>query len=136
MTESGPNKSIKPTSTPPLRSGAAAAYARRWASMKRAEEFSLHPKAVLFVAARTSALHISWLLLVIGGPMMYFNNTLVLTWKVAVVATLFLAIWACYFLLSWAFHRRSLRKEENLAAYQALSAKEHGNQLGSWLEGW
>ena len=27
----GPNKSIKPTSTPTLRSGVAAAYARRWA---------------------------------------------------------------------------------------------------------
>ncbi|EIT68710.1 hypothetical protein WQQ_39050 [Hydrocarboniphaga effusa AP103] len=27
------NQSIKPTSTPPLRSGVAAAYARRWAHM-------------------------------------------------------------------------------------------------------
>ncbi|MEC9406058.1 MAG: hypothetical protein VX549_02170 [Pseudomonadota bacterium] len=104
--------------------------------MKRSGEFRLYPKAVLFVAARTSALHISWLLLVIGGPMIYFNDTLALTWKVAVVAALFLAMWACYFLLSWALHHRSLRKEENLNEYKALSITDRGKQLGSWLEGW
>ncbi|PWN56486.1 hypothetical protein DEH80_06545 [Abyssibacter profundi] len=104
--------------------------------MNGTDKFNLYPMAVLVVAARTSTLHISWLLLVIGGPMVYFNNTLSLMGKLVVVLIVFIAIWVCYFLLCWAFHRRSLRKEENLAAYQALSVTERGHQLGSWLEDW
>jgi hypothetical protein len=100
------------------------------------ENCKLYPIRVLLEAFKTSTIYLSWLMLIIGGPMVYFDNELSWAMKFVVTIIVFLAIWLIYFSFSWFFHWRSLQKSENRAAYLALSSNERGKQIGSWLEGW
>ena len=97
---------------------------------------SIYNTAILKVAARKSFFHISWLVLLIGTPIVFFNGGLSLIEKVLLLAGLLLFFWLIYFLLCIFFHRLSIRDNDARANFMAKDDKEKGEEVGSKLEGW
>ncbi|BED91132.1 MULTISPECIES: hypothetical protein [unclassified Pseudoalteromonas] len=97
---------------------------------------STYNKAVLKVAARKSFFHISWLVLLIGIPIIFFAHGLSLIEGALLLAGLLIFFWGVYFSLCLVFHRLSLRDCDVRSDYMAKSDIEKGEEVGSKLEGW
>jgi dolichyl-phosphate-mannose--protein O-mannosyl transferase len=97
---------------------------------------SLYNRVIFRVAAKKSFLHISWLVALIGIPMVFFSDGLSLLGKGLLLTGLLVFFWLVYLALCIFFHRLSLRDDNNRAAYLAKNDIEKGEEVGSKLEGW
>ena len=97
---------------------------------------SLYSTAVLYVAAKKSLFHISWLVTLITVPIVYFSDGLTIFEKVLLFLFFLLFFWLVYFGLCVGFHRFGLRDKDARIAYLAKDDHAKGEELGSFLEGW
>ena len=99
-------------------------------------EMSYYNMSIFKVAAKKSFLHISWLVALIGIPIIFFRDGLDLTEKTLLFVGFLIFFWLAYLGLCILFHRLSLRDENNRFGYLAKSETERGEEVGSHLEGW
>lgn len=97
---------------------------------------SLYNRVIFKVAAKKSFVHISWLVALIGIPIVFFADGLSWLDRVTLFIGMLLFFWLFYLTLCILFHRLSLRHEDNRVAYLAKSDIEKGEEVGSKLEGW
>ena len=81
-------------------------------------------------------MHISWLVCLIGIPVVYFRDGLSLLEKTFLLVGLLMFFWLLYLALCFLFHRYSLRKPETKSAFIKLDDISKGKEVGSYLEGW
>ena len=91
---------------------------------------------ILKVAAKESFLHISWLVALIGIPIVFFRDGLNLQEKSLLFAAFLIFFWLLYLLFCFIFHRLSLRHEATRNIYLAKDDQEKGKEIGTHLEGW
>lgn len=96
----------------------------------------MYSPTVIKVAAKKSFMHISWLVGVIGIPIVFFLDGLSLIEKTGLFLGLLVFFWLLYLALCFALHRFSLRKAEIKADFLALDDSSKGKVVGSYLEGW
>ncbi len=87
-------------------------------------------------AAKVSFMHISWLICLIGIPVVYFRDGLNLLEKTFLLVGLLMFFWLLYLALCFLFHRYSLRNPEARSAFVKLDDIAKGKEIGSYLEGW
>lgn len=97
---------------------------------------SYYNSNILKTAAKVSFLHISWLVALIGIPIVFFRDGLDLIEKSMLFAGLLVFFWLVYLLFCIVFHRLSLRNEHNRFGYLAKDDLEKGKEVGTHLEGW
>ncbi len=91
---------------------------------------------VFKIAAKTSFMHISWLVCLIGTPIIYFRDGLGLLAKTGLLVGLLIFFWLLYLGLCFLFHRYSLRKPETKSVFINQDDISKGKEIGSYLEGW
>ncbi|MBB1288367.1 hypothetical protein H5085_09245 [Pseudoalteromonas sp. SR43-6] len=91
---------------------------------------------ILKTAAKVSFLHISWLVALIGIPIVFFRDGLDLVEKSLLFSGLLFFFWFVYLLFCITFHRLSMRNEHNKFGYLAKDDLEKGKEVGTHLEGW
>lgn len=91
---------------------------------------------VFSVAAKISFLHISWLVAIIGGPIVFFREGLSFWDKSLFFLGLLVFFWFMYFSLCIVFHRFGLRDKIKEDAFLKMSDEEKGHDIGTMLEGW
>jgi hypothetical protein len=99
-------------------------------------EMSYYNLSIFKIAAKKSFLHISWLVALIGIPIVFFRDGLSLFEKSLLFIGLLIFFWLVYLGLCILFHRLSLRDENNRFGYLAKTETERGKEVGSHLEGW
>lgn len=92
--------------------------------------------SILKSAAKTAFLHISWLVSLIGAPIIFFRGGLDLLEKFLLFLAFLMFFWLVYLLFCIIFHRLSFRDENNRFGYLQKSDTEKGKEVGSHLEGW
>ena len=97
---------------------------------------SYYNPTILKTAAIVSFLHVSWLVALIGIPIVFFRDGLDLLEKFLLFTGLLLFFWLVYLLCCIAFHRLSLRDENNRLGYLSKNDLEKGKEVGTHLEGW
>ena len=97
---------------------------------------SYYNKNILKVAAKKSFMHISWLVALIGIPIVFFRDGLDVLGKSLLFVGLLVFFWLVYFSFCILFHRLSMRDENNRFGYLAKPEIEKGEEVGSHLEGW
>lgn len=97
---------------------------------------SYYNSTILKTAAKVSFLHISWLVALIGIPIVFFRNGLDLVGKSLLFSGLLFFFWFVYLLFCIIFHRLSMRNEHNKFGYLAKDDLEKGKEVGTHLEGW
>ncbi|MEM5499954.1 hypothetical protein WNY77_21330 [Paraglaciecola mesophila] len=97
---------------------------------------SYYNSVILKTAAKVSFLHISWLVALIGIPIVFFRDGLNFIEKSLLFAGLLLFFWLVYLLSCVTFHRLSMRNEHNRFGYLAKDDLEKGKEVGTHLEGW
>ena len=97
---------------------------------------SYYNSTILKTAAKVSFLHISWLVALIGIPIVFFRDGLVLVEKALLFSGLLFFFWFVYLLFCITFHRLSMRNEHNKFGYLAKDDLEKGKEVGTHLEGW
>lgn len=96
---------------------------------------SYYNSTILKTAAKVSFLHISWLVALIGIPIVFFRDGLDLVEKSLLFSGLLFFFWFVYLLFCIAFHRLSMRNEHNKFGYLAKDDLEKGKEVGTHLEG-
>ena len=91
---------------------------------------------ILKVAAKESFFHISWLVALIGIPIIFFRDGLNWQEKSFLFVVFLIFFWLLYLLFCFMFHRLSLRHEATLNLYLAKDDQEKGKEIGTHLEGW
>ncbi|MBB1436870.1 MULTISPECIES: hypothetical protein [Pseudoalteromonas] len=91
---------------------------------------------ILKTAAKVSFLHISWLVALIGIPIVFFRDGLNFAEKSLLFVGLLLFFWLVYLVCCITFHRLSMRNEHNRFGYLAKDDLEKGKEVGTHLEGW
>ena len=89
--------------------------------------------SIVKVAAWSSFVHISWLLCLIGIPIVFFANGLTLFGKSLLWLGFLGFFWLVYLALNFLFHRLSLRDENNRLGYMSKSDEEKGKAVGTHL---
>ena len=97
---------------------------------------SYYNSTILKTAAKVSFLHISWLVALIGIPIVFFRDGLDLVEKALLFSGLLFFFWFVYLLFCITFHRLSMRNEHNKFGYLAKDDREKGKEVGTHLEGW
>ncbi|MCQ8886168.1 MULTISPECIES: hypothetical protein [Pseudoalteromonas] len=97
---------------------------------------SYYNSTILKTAAKVSFLHISWLVALIGIPIVFFRDGLNLAEKTLLLSGLLFFFWFVYLLFCITFHRLSMRNEHNKFGYLAKDDLEKGKEVGTHLEGW
>ena len=97
---------------------------------------SYYNSTMLKTAAKVSFLHISWLVALIGIPIVFFRDGLNLAEKILLLSGLLFFFWFVYLLFCITFHRLSMRNEHNKFGYLAKDDLEKGKEVGTHLEGW
>ncbi|MDO6464317.1 hypothetical protein [Pseudoalteromonas carrageenovora] len=97
---------------------------------------SYYNPTILKSAAKVSFLHISWLVVLIGTPIVFFRDGLDLVEKALLFGELLFFFWFVYLLLCITFHRLSMRNEHKKFGYLAKDDLEKGKEVGTHLEGW
>ncbi|WP_039992841.1 hypothetical protein [Paraglaciecola chathamensis] len=97
---------------------------------------SYYNSTILKTAAKVSFLHISWLVALIGIPIVFFRDGLDLVEKAILFSGLLFFFWFVYLLFCITFHRLSMRNEHNKFGYLAKDDLEKGKEVGTHLEGW
>ncbi|RDV27357.1 hypothetical protein DXV75_04790 [Alteromonas aestuariivivens] len=97
---------------------------------------SYYNSAIIRTAAKVSFLHISWLVALIGIPIVFFRDGLGPIEKTLLFSGLLLFFWLVYLFFCIAFHRLSMRNEHNRFGYLAKDDTEKGKEVGTHLEGW
>ncbi|MGQ8366677.1 hypothetical protein [Glaciecola sp. 1036] len=97
---------------------------------------SFYNISILKQAAKTSFIHVSLLVALIGIPIVFFRDGLSFVEQLILFIGLLVFFWLAYFLLCIAFHRYNLRDEDNRIAYLEKNDIEKGKEVGSLLEGW
>ncbi|NDV93278.1 hypothetical protein GTH32_19140 [Alteromonas sp. 345S023] len=97
---------------------------------------SYYNSTILKTAAKVSFLHISWLVALIGIPIVFFRDSLDLVEKALLFSGLLFFFWFVYLLFCITFHRLSMRNEHNKFGYLAKDDLEKGKEVGTHLEGW
>ncbi len=97
---------------------------------------SYYNSTIIKTAAKVSFLHISWLVALIGVPIVFFRDGLDLLEKSLLFVGLLFFFWLLYLLSCIVFHRLSLRNEHNRFGYLAKNNADKGKEVGSHLEGW
>lgn len=97
---------------------------------------SYYNRNIVKVAAWISFVHISWLVVLIGIPIVFFTDGLTLFEKSLLWLGLLGCVWLVYLALNFLFHRLSLINEKNRFGYMSKSDKEKGEAVGTHLEGW
>jgi hypothetical protein len=97
---------------------------------------SYYNSTILKTAAKVSFLHISWLVALIGIPIVFFRDGLDLVEKALLFSGLLFFFWFVYLLFCITFHRLSMRNEHNKFGYLAKGDVEKGKEVGTHLEGW
>ena len=82
---------------------------------------SYYNSKVLSVAAKKSFLHISWLVAVIGIPIIFFRDGLSFWSKSLLFISLLMFFWLVYFSLCLVFHRFGLRNTIKEEAFLKMS---------------
>ena len=90
----------------------------------------------LFIAARTSLLHIAILVTVISTPLLFFDDELSISEKISLYVAFLMFFWLIFFSISVLFHRFSLRNQEKMEAFLSKDYREQGKEIGTYLEGW
>jgi len=90
----------------------------------------------LRIAAKESFLHISWLVALIGIPIVFFRDGLNFQEKSLLFICFLIFFWLLYLLLCLIFHRLSLRNETTLKLYLSKDDVKKGIEVGTHLEGW
>ena len=80
---------------------------------------SYYNSTILKTAAKVSFLHISWLVALIGIPIVFFRDGLDLVEKALLFSGLLFFFWFVYLLFCITFHRLSMRNEHNKFGYLA-----------------
>ena len=99
-------------------------------------DVSYYNRSILKVAAWSSFVHISWLVVLIGVPIVFFADGLTLFEKSLFWLGLLCFFWLVYLAMNVLFHRLCLRNENNRVSYISKSDKERGKAVGIYLEGW
>ena len=97
---------------------------------------SYYNSTILKTAAKVSFLHTSWLVALIGIPIVFFRDGLDLVEKALLFSGLLFFFWFVYLLFCITFHRLSMRNEHNKFGYLAKDDLEKGKEVGTHLEGW
>ena len=97
---------------------------------------SYYNSTILKTAAKVSFLHISWLVALIGIPIVFFRDGLDLVEKALLFSGLLFFFLFVYLLFCITFHRLSMRNEHNKFGYLAKDDLEKGKEVGTHLEGW
>ena len=97
---------------------------------------SFYNSTILKTAAKVSFLHISWLVALIGIPIVFFRDGLDLVEKSLLFSGLLFFFCFVYLLFCITFHRLSMRNEHNRFGYLAKDDLEKGKEVGTHLEGW
>ena len=97
---------------------------------------SYYNSTILMTAAKVSFLHISWLVALIGIPIVFFRDGLDLVEKSLLFSGLLFFFWFVYLLFCITFHRLSMRNKHNRFGYLAKDDLEKGKEVGTHLEGW
>jgi hypothetical protein len=97
---------------------------------------SYYNSTILKTAGKVSFLHISWLVALIGIPIVFFRDGLDLVEKALLFSGLLFFFWFVYLLFCITFHRLSMRNEHNKFGYLAKDDLEKGKEVGTHLEGW
>jgi len=96
----------------------------------------MYSTKVLLLAAKVSFIHMTWLVSIIGVPMIYFDKDLQLSEKVGLFVFFLVFLWLIYFLTNMLFHRLSLRKPEALEVFLSKDEAARSKELGTHLEYW
>ena len=91
---------------------------------------------IIKTAAKESFFYISWLVALIGIPIVFFRDGLDLIEKALLFTGFLLFFWLMYLLLCISFHRFSMRNEQSRISYLAKEDIEKGKELGTYLDGW